>query len=418
MNGCPLGIDIPGFVRQLREGDAVGALNRIRENNILPGVCGRVCLAPCESACVFNDETNSIGIRSLERFAADNGRSKVMAKIKGGDVKNGMKIAVVGSGPAGLSAAAELAKRGYEVTIFEALSRAGGALRYGIPEFRLPSRILDAEINDILSLGITLRTNIIVGQTVLYDELLRDFDAVFLSVGALSPRYDSIAGDHLTGVYYAQELLMKINLWEAQNYPKSTVSPLLGENVIVIGSNYAAVDCARAVVRLGRKASVVFPGMDEEINVYEMDKKNAVEEGVKFETLVNPLEILSDDRNKVKGLSCERLDFVELSQGRWDIQAVPGSQFVLEADTIILSGSPRVNESINRYLPGLRWTEDQTIWVDPLTGRTSLEKIFAAGNVVTGAGILVDAIAAGKNTAIRMDQALRGDLSPQDVKAA
>lgn len=348
-------------------------------------------------------------------MAADNGRSKAVSKGKKNADNNGMKIAVIGAGPSGLSVSAELAKKGYEVTIFEAFSKAGGALRYGVPEFRLPSRVLDAEINDILSLGITLRTNVVVGQSVSYEDLLGTHHAVFLTLGALSPRFDTIAGEHFNGVQYAQEFLMKINLWEAQKYPKATISPFLGENVVVIGSNYAAVDCARAVVRLGKKASVVYPGLDEEFNIYEADKKNAVDEGVKLETLVNPLEILSDDQKKVKGLRCERLDFVEDSKGRWDIQAVPGSQFVLDADTVILSGSPKVNDRINKYLPGLQWTEEQTVWVDPLTGRTSVDRVFAAGNVVTGAGILVDAIASGKNAAILMDKALRGQYSNEDA---
>lgn len=408
-------MDIPGFIRHLREGDAAGALNRIREKNILPGVCGRICLAPCEAACVFHDENNSIGIRALERMAADNGRSKAVSKIKKETERNGIKVAVIGGGPSGLSASAELAKKGYDVTIFEAFPKAGGALRYGVPEFRLPARVLDAEISDILSLGITLRTNIVIGQTIAYEDLLKDFQAVFLAIGALSPRFDSIAGEHFVGVFYAQELLMKINLWEAQKYPKATISPLLGENVVVIGSNYAAIDCARAAIRLGKKVSIVYPGLDEEFKVYEADKKDAVDEGVKLETLVNPLEILSDDHKKVKGLRCERLDFVEDSQGRWDIQAVPGSEFTLDADTIILSGSPRVNDRINKYLPGLQWTDEQTIWIDPVTGQTSLDRIYAAGNAVTGAGILVDAMASGKNAAILMDKALRGDHSTENV---
>lgn len=409
-----MGVDIPGFIRQLREGDAAGAFNRIKEKNILPGVCGRICLAPCEAACVFQDENNSIGIRALERMAADNGRAKAAQKTRKEAERNGIKVAVIGAGPSGLSAASELAKKGYDVTIFEAFPKAGGALRYGVPEFRLPVRVLDAEINDVLSLGITLHTNMVIGQSITYEDLLGEYQAVLLTLGALTPRFDVIPGEHFTGVFYAQELMMKINLWEAQKYPKATISPMLGENVVVIGSNYAAIDCARVAIRLGKKASIVYPGLDEEFKVYESDKKDAVDEGVKLETLVNPVEILSDDQKKVKGLRCERLDFAEDANGRWDIQAVPGSQFILDADTVILSGSPRVNDRITQYLPGLQWSQEERIWVDPLTGQTSVDRIFAAGNVITGAGSLVDAIASGRNAAFLMDKTLRGNPSNEN----
>ena len=399
----------------MREGDASGALNRIKEQNILPGVCGRVCLAPCEASCVFNDEDNSIGIRALERYASDNGRTRAHPKDLGAVVKNGKKIAVIGSGPSGLAASYELIKKGYEVTIFEALPKAGGILRYGIPEFRLPARILDAEINDIVAAGVVIQTNVIAGQTVSYEELLKEYQVIFLAVGAGSPRCDAIAGDHLSGVYYAQELLMKVNLWEAQNYPKASIPTLLGDNVVVIGYGHAAVDAARIVIRLGKKATVVFPGLEEEIRSYPSEKKSAIEEGVRFEMLVNPLEIVSRDGQRVKGLRCERLDFVEESTGRWDIKPVPGSEFLIDADTVIVAGTPQPNIVLQRYLPGLQCSANGTVQVDPQTCQTSLDQIFAAGNVVTGAGSLVDAIANGKNAALAMDRYLMGQSVVQEA---
>lgn len=401
-----MGIDIPGFIRLLREGDAVGALGRIKEQNILPGVCGRVCLAPCETACVFNDDDAAIGIRALERFAADNGRTRHPAKELSTITKNGKKIAVVGSGPSGLAAAADLARKGYAVTVFEALPKAGGILRYGIPEFRLPSRVLDTEINDIVALGVTIQTNIIVGQSITFEELTNDYQAVFLAVGAGSPRPASIVGDHLIGVYYVQELLMRVNIWQAQNYPKTSLPALLGKTVAIIGCGHAAVDCARMVVRLGKKASIIFPGLEEDVAIYLSEKKNAVEEGVKFESLVQPVQILSTAEHRVQGLKCERLDFIENAQGRCGVKAVPGSEFILEADTVIFAENPRPNDAIKRFLPGLRWTDEGTVWVDPQTGKTSLEKVFAAGNVVTGTGPLVDAMAVGKHAAQAMDHFL------------
>lgn len=415
MNGCPLGIDIPGFIRFLREGDATGALNRIREQNVLPGVCGRICLAPCENACVFNNEDAAIGIRALERYAADNGRARPVSKASLAP-KNGRKVAIVGSGPSGLAAAAELARKGYAVTVFEALPKAGGILRYGIPEFRLPARVLDAELADIAALGVEIQTNVIAGQTLAFDELTSKYDAVFLTIGAGSPDRRPIQGDHLAGVYYVQEVLMRFNLWEAQNYPKSSIPALLGNVVAVIGSGPAAVDCARMAVRLGKKASVVFSGLEEEVKLYPADRKNAVEEGVKFESLVNPLEIIPDEERGVKGLKCERLDFVENPGAQWELKPVPESDFVFEADTIVLASDPVPGHAIKRYLPELKWTDEGNIWVDPQTGMTSIEKIFAAGDAVTGAGTLVDAMVNGKRTASVIDQYLNAQ-TPSEVKS-
>lgn len=414
--GCPLGIDIPGFIRLLREGDAVGALNRIKEQNILPGVCGRVCLAPCEKACVFQDQDSSIGIRALERFAADNGRARNAPRSL--PVKNGKKIAIVGSGPSGLAAAAELAKKGYSVTVFEALPKAGGALRYGIPEFRLPSRVLDGEISDIATLGVDIQTNVIVGKSITFEELINNYEAVFLAIGAGSPRLSPIGGDHLIGVYYVQELLMRINLWGAQNYPKTSLPALLGNTVAVIGCGHAAVDCARIAVRMGKKASVIFPGLEEELIVYPSERKDAVEEGVKFESLVQPIEILSTEENRVKGLKCERLDFIENAEGRCEVKRVPGSEFVVAADTVIFAEPPKPNDEIKRFLPSLKWTDEGTIWIDPETGKTTLDKVFAAGNVVTGAGPLVDAITDGKHAAIAVDHFLSDKTSTEGVNVS
>ena len=416
MNGCPLGIDIPGFIRLLREGDAVAALNRIKDQNVLPGVCGRICLAPCEAACVFNNEDASIGIRALERYAADNGRSRHASKDRSGVIKNGKKIAVIGSGPSGLAAAAQLAKKGYAVTIFEALPKAGGILRYGVPEFRLPSRVLDSEISDIVALGITIHTSVFVGQTVTFEELMNDHHAVFLAIGAGSPPPATLAGEHLIGVYYAQELLMRINLWDAQNYPKSSTPALLGNTVAVIGSGPAAVDCARMIIRLGKKASVVFPGLEEEIALYAAERKNAIEEGVRFESLVRPLEILSTDDHMVKGVQCVRLDFVENGAGHWNVKAVPGSEFVLDADTVIIAEDPIPSDAIKRFLPDLKWTDQGRLWIDPETGKTSIDRLFAAGDVVTGAGGLVDAMASGKQAASAIDHYLSDEGTDQNSK--
>lgn len=415
MNGCPLGIDIPGFIRLLREGDASGALNRIREQNVLPGVCGRICLAPCENACVFNDEDAAIGIRALERYAADNGRTRTASKISAVP-KNGRKIAIIGSGPSGLAAAAEFARKGYTVTVFEGFPKAGGILRYGVPEFRLPARVLDSEVAEIAAMGVDIQTNVIVGQTLAFEELIAQYDAVFLAIGAGSPARRAIEGDHLAGVYYVQEVLMRFNLWEAQNYPKSSMPPLLGNTIAVIGSGPAAVDCARIAVRLGKNVSVIFSGLEEEIKMYSADRKNAVEEGVRFESLVNPLEIIPDAERGVKGLKCERLDFVENPGQQWDLKPVPGSDFIFEADTIILAHESVPSDAIKRFLPQLQWTDDGNIWIDPETGKTSIDKIFAAGDAVTGAGTVVDAMLSGKRAASVIDEYLNAQ-APSEVES-
>jgi glutamate synthase (NADPH/NADH) small chain len=403
MQGCPLGIDIPGFIRALREGDAVTALAKIKERNPLPGVCGRVCLAPCESACVFNDEDASVGIRALERFAADNGRGKPTGpKVP----PNGKKVAIIGSGPSGLTAAADLANKGYNVMIYEALAQAGGVLRYGIPEFRLPGKALDAELSDIQALGVAIQTSVTIGEMTPFKELTVNFDAVLLATGAGSPQPADIPGDHLIGVYYAQEFLMRVNLLSAANYPKTPTPALLGSKVVVIGSGYAALDCARAALRLGKKASIVFAGLEEEIMVHPQERKDAIAEGVKLETLTRPLEIVASDHKAVAGIKCERLDFTDDASGKWEVKTVPGSEFILEADTVILAGESRPSTALKRYLPDLALNQDGTVRINELTGMTSLKNIFATGNVTTGAGNVVDAMARGKKAAVAIDQYL------------
>ncbi len=389
----------------LREGDAVAALAKIKENNPLPGVCGRVCLAPCETACVFNDENAAIGIRALERFAADNGRPKFASPRPLPVPLNGKKIAVIGSGPSGLTAANDLALKGYAVTIFEALSQPGGVLRYGIPEFRLPAKALDAEIAEIQALGVAINTNVLIGEMTTFDELIAGFDVVLLATGAGSPK-PSLPGDHLTGVYYAQEFLMRVNMLSAANYPKTSTPALLGSRVAVIGSGYAALDCARAVLRLGKKASIVFAGLEEEIEIYPQERKDAIEEGVKLESLTRPLEIVASDGNMVGGIKCERLDFSEDPDGKWQVKIVPGSEFVLEADTVILAGDSKPADYLKRYLPDLVWTNDGTVRVNEVTGLTSMKNIFATGNLATGAGSVVDAMANGRRAAVVIDQYL------------
>lgn len=406
LDGCPLGVDIPGFIRMLREGDAIGALNCIREANILPGVCGRICMAPCEAACVFNDDDASIGIRALERFAADNGRTRQSARIRASIPKNGKTVAVIGSGPSGLAASAHLVQKGYTVTIFEGLPKPGGILRYGIPEFRLPVRVLEAEISDVIAMGVEIRTNVVVGQTLPVSEVMNNFDYMFLAVGCASPKISQLPGEGLIGVHYVQEVLMRLNIWQGTSLSKAQLAPLFGEKIVVIGSGHAAIDCGRIALRLGKKASIIFPGLEEEIAIHAVDRTNAIEEGLIIESLLRPLEIVATLENHVQGVRCERLDFVEKPGEQWELKAVPGSEFLLEADTVVLAQGTKPSDAIKRFLPDLKWTDEGVVWIDPETARTSLDRIFATGDVISGAGHLVDALASGKFAAIAMDRYL------------
>ena len=293
-SGCPLGIDIPAFIRLLREGNAPAALQKIKEQNEFPSICGRVCLAPCESACVFAKEDAPIGIRALERYAADHGRAALGAGRKA-HKPTGKKIAIIGSGPAGLTAAAQLARRGFQVTIFESLPLAGGVLRYGIPEFRLPREILETELQDLKNSGIEIRTNTHIGQTISLSELSKQgFSATLLTIGGGAPKFSDLPGTQFAGVYYAPELLIPFNLSSLSAAKKQLPFPL-GRKVIVVGTSSAALDVARVCRRLEREVTCVLPMTEEDLNAYPADLIQAREEGVEIESLTTPLEILGSD---------------------------------------------------------------------------------------------------------------------------
>ena len=405
MRGCPLGIDIPGFIRFLREGDATLALSRIKEKNPLPAVCGRICTAPCEVECVFHEEKSAIGIRHLERFASDFGRLKAARpKI----TPNHKKIAVIGSGPSGLCASYDLARQGYQVTIFEALTEPGGILRYGIPEFRLPKKILDQEIFDLKMLGVNITTNAFVGQNVSVKEIFaKGFEVVLLAMGAGGAGCCELPGTHLAGVYYAQEFLMRVNLWGAEHFPRAPIPAALGNKIVVLGANYAALDCARSVLRLGKQATVVFSGLEEDIEIYPEDLKIAKEEGIVLEPMAKPIEIISSDNQSVSGLKCQRLDFVDGDeQLGWKLELVPDSEFTLQADTVLLADGTGRGTTLSNHFSELQLNDDGTIWVEAQSAMTSVKGVFACGNLVSGAGFVVDAMASGKQAAVKIQQFL------------
>ncbi len=399
-HGCPLGVDIPAFIRLVREGDSVGALAKIREANDLPAICARVCMAPCEKACILSQEKLPIGIRALERFASDHGRPRFAAKkvIR----PTGKKVAIIGSGPAGLTAASRLAQAGLKVTVYERLALLGGMLRFGIPEFRLPKNVLDAQIEEIRCLGVEFKTNFSVGQNMRFEQFLSEgYSAVLLTVGKNSTALLDLPGADLSGVYYAKEILLAANTRFEEQYKKNP-SPLIGPKVAVIGYGNAALDCARICLRLGRDVTLIFPETAEDLKVYPDDVRLAQEEGLKLEALTKPLSILvgASSPNFAAGVQCVRMDFADTDgKGKWGIKPVPASEFVVEATTVILAQGFKTNPAPLALGSNLKINENGSIWVDPQTSLTSLPHLYAAGDVVTGVSSVVDAMASGKKAA-------------------
>ena len=443
--GCPLGIDIPGFIRLIREGDTNSALELIKRQNPFPAVCGRVCGAPCESSCVLtSSESDSIkvegptGIRALERYAADFGKSNPAKKKQ---PPTGKKAAIVGSGPSGLTAAAVLARGGYRLSVFELLDKPGGVLRYGIPGFRLPRKVLDSEINEIKSLGVDIITNCYASKTVTFEDLWKEgFKAVLIATGAGIPKFLDIPGTNLGGVYYGEEFLMRVNSLGKNAafllsfpFPTSNLPPAsknskgdlklcllrgssitqsihcpFGTKVVVIGSGNMALDCARAAVRLGAEVTLLSSQPTDDRLTVRKESEYAQEEGVHSEVMVKVTGVLGGPNNFVSGVKCLRLDYADIQgKGQWELASVPDSEFTLEADTVILVNGHTPNTLINRGGSRLRLNDDGTIWVDAQNSMTSLEGVFAAGNVATNSGGLVQAMASGKKTAERMDQYLK-----------
>ncbi len=389
---CPLGIDILEFVRLLREGDVNEAYKKIRERSDLPGVCGRICLAPCEEEFIVAGKKTPIDVRALERFVADHGRPKIFGRQKLTCAKQ--RVAVIGSGPAGLSAAALLARELYCVTVFESLPLLGGVLRYGIPEFRLPAGVLDAEIDQIRDLGVDFQANTVIGQTLTIDDLFKQgFSAVLLTVGKSYPQFLDLSGSDSPGVFYAQELLLKLKFNPAVFAHE--FGGKLGRKVLIIGNGGLALDCARVCRRLDKEVSIVFPGTEEELGIHRNELAQACEEGVALETMVVPLAVETDDRDQVTGLKCRRMDFAD-KDGQWKLVPVPQSEMTIKADSIMIAKGCRVNPALKKMLPGLRFNKDGTVWLDGKTGQTFVPRVFAAGDLVDGREHVLDAMVSGK----------------------
>ena len=411
VKGCPVAIDIPGFIEKVKTGDVEAAYQVISESSSLPAVCGRVCPqeSQCEGKCIRGIKGEPISIGKLERFVADwAGENGI--KPQAAAAKNGKKVAVIGSGPAGLTCAGDLAKLGYEVTIFEALHEPGGVLVYGIPEFRLPkTKVVAREIENVKSLGVKIETNVVIGKSVTIDELLTEegFDAVFIGSGAGLPKFMGIPGEQANGVFSANEYLTRSNLMKA--FDEESNTPIMrGEKVAVVGGGNVAMDAARTALRLGAEVHIVYRRSEEELPARVEEVHHAKEEGIIFDLLTNPVEILADEKGWVKGMKCIRMELGEPDDsGRRRPVEVPGSEFVIDVDTVIMSLGTSPNPLISSTTEGLEVNKWKCIVADEEFGKTTKEGVYAGGDAVTGAATVILAMGAGRSGARGIDEYLR-----------
>ena len=412
IKGCPVAIDIPGFIEKVKNGDVEAAYQVISEASSLPAVCGRVCPqeSQCEGECIRGIKGEPISIGKLERFVADWARENGI-KPNPAKEKLGKKVAVIGSGPAGLTCAGDLARLGYDVTIFEALHEAGGVLVYGIPEFRLPKEdVVAKEIANVEALGVKIEKNVIIGKSVTIDELMEEegFEAVFIGSGAGLPKFMGIPGENANGVFSANEYLTRSNLMKAFNEESNT--PIMrGKKVAVVGGGNVAMDAARTALRLGAEVHIVYRRSEEELPARVEEVHHAKEEGIIFDLLTNPVEILEDENNWVRGMRCIKMELGEPdSSGRRRPVEVPGSEFEMELDTVIMSLGTSPNPLISSTTEGLETNKWKCIVADEEFGRTSKEGVFAGGDAVTGAATVILAMGAGKAAAKGIHEYLSG----------
>ena len=412
IKGCPVAIDIPGFIEKVKNGDVEAAYQVISEASSLPAVCGRVCPqeSQCEGKCIRGIKGEPVSIGKLERFVAD-WASENRIKPRGAEQKNGKKVAVIGSGPAGLTCAGDLAKLGYEVTIFEALHEPGGVLVYGIPEFRLPKeRVVAREIENVKNLGVKIETNVVIGKSVTIDELLTEegFDAVFIGSGAGLPKFMGIPGEQANGVLSANEYLTRSNLMKA--FDEQSNTPIMkGEKVAVVGGGNVAMDAARTALRLGAEVHIVYRRSEEELPARVEEVHHAKEEGIIFDLLTNPAEILEDEKGWVKGMRCIRMELgAPDDSGRRRPVEVPGSEFIIDVDTVIMSLGTSPNPLISSTTEGLEVNKWKCIVADEEFGKTTKEGVYAGGDAVTGAATVILAMGAGRAGAKGIDQYLSG----------
>ena len=410
VKGCPVAIDIPGFIEQVKEGNIEEAYQIISQSSALPAVCGRVCPqeSQCEGKCIRGIKGDPISIGKLERFVADWARENNI-KPQGATEKKNKKVAVIGSGPAGLTCAGDLAKMGYDVTIFEALHEAGGVLVYGIPEFRLPKEAVVAkEIENVKALGVKIETNVVVGKAVTIDELMEEegFSAVFIGSGAGLPKFMGIPGENSNGVFSANEYLTRSNLMKS--FDENSTTPIMhGKKVAVVGGGNVAMDAARTALRLGAEVHIVYRRSEEELPARVEEVHHAKEEGIIFDLLTNPIEILADDNGWVTGMKCIKMELGEPDEsGRRRPVEVAGSEFVMELDSVIMSLGTSPNPLISSTTKGLETNKWKCIIADETNGKTTKEGVYAGGDAVTGAATVILAMGAGKAAAKGIDEFL------------
>lgn len=413
MSGCPVGVHIPDFIAKVREGDVSGAVKILKADNNLAAVCGRVCPQEnqCEKYCVRREKLGgSVAIGNLERYVADFAHENDL--ISSDAAKPiGKRVAVVGSGPAGLSCSADLARAGVDVTIFEALHEAGGVLVYGIPEFRLPKSLVKKEIDGVKSLGVKIETDVVVGKSVFVEELLEEYDAVFIASGAGVPMFMHIKGENLNGVYSANEYLTRVNLMKA--YKADSVTPIrMAKRTVVVGAGNVAMDAARTALRLGSEVTLVYRRSRAEMPARAEEIEHAEQEGVKFDLLVNPVEILGDENGNVKGARLIRMQLGEPdASGRRRPVEIERSEFEIECDQIIVALGTTPNPIIKKSFPSLETSKKGTIVADE-NGKTNVDKLYAGGDAMTGAATVILAMGAGKRSA----KAILDEFAKDSVK--
>ncbi|WP_292379726.1 NADPH-dependent glutamate synthase [Methanosarcina sp. UBA289] len=409
VEGCPVNVDIPGFIKLVCEEDFAGAIEKIKGTNALPAICGRVCPqeTQCESLCVLGKKGQPVAIGRLERFCADYERQQGV-KVPEIPEPSGKKVAVVGSGPAGLTAAADLAKLGHKVTVFESLHKAGGVLSYGIPEFRLPKETVRQEVEYIKQLGVEFKPNYIIGRIKTLDDLCDEFDAVFLGTGAGLPSFMGIPGENFNGVYSANEFLTRVNLMKAYD-PEYDTRVRLGKHVVVVGGGNVAMDAARSALRLGaEEVSIVYRRGEDEMPARREEIEHAKEEGITFRLLTNPVRILGDEKFNATAVECIKMELGEPDKsGRRSPVPVEGSEFTIPADVVVIAIGTSPNPMIFKGSEGLDQNKRGTVVADEETGATSKCGVFAGGDVVTGAATVISAMGAGKKAAKAIDEYLK-----------
>ena len=416
IDGCPVGVDIPGFIAKVREGDIPGAVEVLKGDNNLPAICGRVCPqeTQCEEVCVLGKKYQPVSIGRLERFVADwdLDRGATIPKLP---PSSGKKVAVIGAGPAGLTCAADLARYGHAVTIFESLHKSGGVLIYGIPEFRLPKDIVKAEVDYVRKLGVDIRLDSVIGKLFTIDELLGEqgYDAIFLGTGAGLPRFMGIPGENYNGVYSANEFLTRTNLMKSYLFPEYDTPIKVKGRVAVVGGGNVAMDSARCALRLGNEeVKIVYRRSKVELPARAEEAENAEEEGIIFELLTNPVEIYGDDNGWVRGMRCIRMELGEPDDsGRRRPIPIPGSEFDMEVDIVVVAIGTSPNPLVFTEAGGLERTRWGTVVADEETGRSVKARIWAGGDVVTGAATVISAMGAGKRAAADIDRFLKGEIT-------